>query len=162
MSRRIDEGGSRQWSLTAKLLLLAGLLAAVALVLNRTAEVATAVANLRRTVANVFAAPELAKSAVSCEPTLGPINRLDPKITHPELGRVDDDKKVLQEVFLGAPGTITTVDWTCEGEGCGWTWPYDLRKSGNDATWVGKANSSAPGRYWFKVHYDALGSCPPG
>jgi hypothetical protein len=162
MSRRTDEGGSRQWSLTAKLLLLAGLLAAVALVLNRTAEVATAMANLRRTVASVFAVPEPAKPVVSCELTVGPIDRLDPKITHPELGRVDDDKKVLQEVPLMAPGTITAVDWTCEGEGCGWTWPYDLRKSANSATWVGKTNSSAPGRYWFKVHYDVPGKCPPG
>ena len=68
-------------------------------------------------------------------------------------------------VDLSAPGTITSIDYTCEGEVCHFVHPcpdggkcnqraneYEI--SGSTATWYGWTNSGNPKAvYKFRIHY---------
>ena len=165
-------GGGSEWGVTTRLLLLAGLLGALALVLTKANSVVGAwrafQANLFPPIATVTPTPIWTPVTTAtpvptinlCVLNIFHVNRLDPSITHPELGRVDADAKVIQKVPMTAPGQIKNVTWGCEGEGCGWTWQTGVDYSGSTATWVGKTNSAAPGEYKFKVEYEVLGPCP--
>jgi|SRR5713101_7001313 len=68
-------------------------------------------------------------------------------------------------VDMNAPGTITSIDYSCEGSACGWVHPcpdggncnqrpnqYEI--SGSSATWYGWTNSGDPHAvYKFRIHY---------
>jgi hypothetical protein len=68
-------------------------------------------------------------------------------------------------IGMSAPGTITSIEYTCEGEACGWVHPcpdggkcnqhaYQYELSGTTATWFGWTNSGNPKAvYKFKIHY---------
>ena len=68
-------------------------------------------------------------------------------------------------VDLSAPGNITSIEFSCAGEACGWVHQcpdggncnqraneYEI--SGATATWYGWTNSGNPKAvYRFKIHY---------
>jgi hypothetical protein len=68
-------------------------------------------------------------------------------------------------IALSAPGSITSIDYSCEGSACAWTHPcpdggkcnqraneYEI--SGSTAVWYGWTNSGDPHAvYKFRIHY---------
>lgn len=92
------------------------------------------------------------------------ISKGDPRVI--ALEKCGDDGNCFS-VDLSAPGTITSIDWTCEGEACGWVHPcpdggkcglradtYVITGSGSTATWFGWTNSGNPKAvYKFTIHY---------
>lgn len=87
--------------------------------------------------------------------TYGPIHHQDPSISHPELGFVDPDRKVVLKVPITvATGTIDAVRWHCAGQSCGWTWQLNVDGlNTSTAIWVGKTNSADPSDFTFDVDY---------
>jgi hypothetical protein len=68
-------------------------------------------------------------------------------------------------VDLSAPGNITSIEYSCEGEACGWVHPCpdggkcnlranEFEISGNTAIFYGWTNSGNPKAvYKFTIHY---------
>lgn len=68
-------------------------------------------------------------------------------------------------IDLSAPGSITSIEYSCEGQACDWVHPcpdggkcnqrangYEI--SGSMATWYGWTNSGNPRAvYKFRIHY---------
>lgn len=90
------------------------------------------------------------------------ISKGDPKVIPLE---ACGDHGTCFSVPLSAPGTITSIEYSCEGEACGWVHPcpdggncnqradqYVI--SGSTAMWYGWTNSGNPKAiYKFRIHY---------